>query len=220
MMGIAQKIPVNTAVKDDVGNKNHWEMVYLQKAFDETSWHQPVPQMSLSMIANTEATLETPVIDIGAGASLLADHLLDLGFRDVTALDISAAALKQAQARLGNRSKMLHWIEADVLRFDPARRYGLWHDRAAFHFLTEAGDRQRYAGVLEKTLEPGGQAIIATFSPKGPKQCSGLDVIRYDAQKLEQALGPVFRIMERREEVHFTPAGREQRFNYFRILKI
>jgi trans-aconitate methyltransferase len=207
-------------VKDNVERKDHWESVYRQKAVEETSWHQPSPKMSLIMIGRTAVSVKTPIIDIGGGASLLADHLLGLGYRDVTVLDISRAALEQAQSRLGDRSKQLNWIEADVTRFKPARQYGLWHDRAAFHFLTETGDRQKYARVLEKALEPGGQAIIATFSPQGPKKCSGLDIVRYDAQKIEKTLGPAFRLLEQQEDLHTTPAGREQRFNYFRILKI
>jgi 2-polyprenyl-3-methyl-5-hydroxy-6-metoxy-1,4-benzoquinol methylase len=207
-------------VKDNKGSKNHWETVYRQKAVEETSWHQPSPKMSLWMIGRTAVSVETPIIDIGGGASLLADHLLGLGYRDVTVLDISRAALEQAQSRLGDRSKQLNWIEADVTRFRPARPYGMWHDRAAFHFLTDAEDQQRYASVLEEALEPGGQAIIATFSPQGPKKCSGLDIVRYDAQKIEKTLGPAFRLLEQQEDLHTTPAGREQRFNYFRILKI
>ena len=207
-------------MKDNVGSKNHWEAVYQQKAVEETSWHQPIPQLSLSMIGRTAVAVKTPIIDIGGGASYLADHLLDLGYSDVTILDISKAALEQAQARLGDCSNKLSWIEADVTRFRPARRYGLWHDRAAFHFLTEAGDQQRYVSVLEEALEPGGQAIIATFSPQGPKKCSGLDIVRFDAQKIRKTLGAAFRLLEQQESLHVTPGGKEQRFNCFRIRRI
>ena len=207
-------------MKDNTERKDHWETVYRQKAVEETSWHQPSPEMSLTMIGQTAVSVETPIIDIGGGASFLADHLLELGYRDVTVLDISRAALEQARSRLGDRSEQLNWIEADITRFRPARQYGLWHDRAAFHFLTEAVDRQRYASVLEEALEPGGQAIIATFSPQGPKKCSGLDIVRYDAQKIGKTLGPAFRLLEQQADLHTTPAGREQRFNFFRILKI
>ncbi len=206
-------------MKDNVGSKSHWDAVYQQKAVDETSWHQPVPEMSLAMIRRAAVSLETPVIDIGGGASFLADHLLDLGYGDVTVLDISRAALEQAQSRLGECSEQFSWIEADVTRFAPARRYGLWHDRAAFHFLTDAGDQKRYASVLEQALEPGGQAIIATFSPQGPKKCSGLETVRYDAPGIEKTLGPAFRLLEHQENLHITPRGQEQRFNFFRILK-
>ena len=200
--------------------RQHWETVYQRKRFDETSWHQPVPRESLSAIEKADIALETPIIDIGGGASLLADHLLGLGYRDVTILDISSAALEQAHARLGDRAEQLSWIEADVTCFRPARRYGLWHDRAAFHFLTETGDRRRYVSVLEQAIEPGSQAIIATFSPHGPTQCSGLDIVQYDAHKMEKTLGPAFRLLGQQESRHTTPGGRKQRFNFFRIQKI
>lgn len=207
-------------MKDNGGAKEHWESVYRQKSFDETSWHQPVPTESLSMIAGAGIDPDAPVIDIGGGASLLADRLLGLGYRDVTVLDISRAALEQAQARLGELSDQLSWIEADVTRFRPERRYRLWHDRAAFHFLTEASDQQSYARVLEEALETGGQAIIATFSPRGPEKCSGLDIVKYDAPRIESTLGPAFQLLEQQEHLHVTPAGREQWFNYFRLRKI
>lgn len=209
----------NDAVKDKAGNRRHWEAVYKQKPYAETSWYEPVPQASLSMIENAAISFDTPIIDIGGGASLLVDHLLDLGYRDVSLLDISGSALEQAKARLGERSEQLKWIEADVTRFLPPARYGLWHDRAAFHFLTDTGDQQRYAGVLRQALEAGGQAIIAAFSPRGPRKCSGLDIVQYDARKIAETLGPVFRLLEQREHRHITPAGREQWFNYFRFVK-
>lgn len=207
-------------MKENVRSKKHWETVYRQKTVEQTSWHQSIPQMSLSMVAKAAESLDIPIIDIGGGASLLADHLLDHGYSDVTILDISGAALQQAQARLGDRSDQLNWIEEDVTRFRPARRYGLWHDRAAFHFLTEAGDQQRYASVLKDALESGGQAIIATFSPSGPKKCSGLDIVQYDTLKIESILGPAFRLLETQENLHVTPGGREQWFNFFRFLRL
>ena len=202
-----------------VERKSHWESFYLQKPVAETSWHQAIPQMSLEMVERADVSPDTAIIDIGGGASLLGDHLLERGFRDVTILDISRAAQVQAQTRLGEHSARLKWVEADVTRFKPQRRYGLWHDRAAFHFLTETEDRKKYASVLELTLDSGGQAIIATFSPSGPKKCSGLEIVQYDTASIEQALGPAFRLLEMQEDVHLTPDGREQRFNYFRFLK-
>lgn len=210
----------NAAVEDNVRTRHHWETVYQEKRFDETSWHQPVPQESLLAIGEADIALDTPVIDIGAGASLLVDHLLDLRHRDLTILDISAAALAQARTRLGDRSKQVSWIEGDVLRFEPERRYGLWHDRAAFHFLTEPGDQQKYVSVLRDALGPGGQAILATFSPRGPKKCSGLDIVQYDARTIRKTLGPAFHLLHHREHRHITPAGGAQWFNYFRILRI
>jgi SAM-dependent methyltransferase len=198
--------------------KEHWDRVYTQKPFNQTSWHQAIPRRSLLMIAQA-ASLTTAIIDIGAGASLLVDHLLDRGFRDLSVLDVSGAALKQARSRLGERSKRLNWIEADVLEFIPGRSFGLWHDRAAFHFLTSMEDQQKYVSVLNQALEPGGQAIIATFSPEGPAKCSGLDIVQYNDSKMERVLGKSFRLLENQAELHVTPAGNEQAFNYFRFQK-
>jgi ubiquinone/menaquinone biosynthesis C-methylase UbiE len=204
----------------DTERKDHWESVYQQKPADETSWHQAVPRWSLSMIAAANPGCDTPIIDIGGGASLLVDHLLEQGFNDVTVLDISAAALEQTKARLGSRAGRPCWVEADVTQFSPARRYGLWHDRAAFHFLTAPDDRRKYVGVLNRSLEPQGQAIIATFSPLGPEKCSGLEIIQYTAGKMQAVLGPSFELLEQQEELHLTPWGDKQNFNFFRFRKM
>lgn len=197
--------------------KRHWETVYGNKAIEETSWHQPFPHLSLSMIAHAGISRDAALIDIGGGASLLVDHLLDQGYSDLTVLDISAAALALASARLGQRAKRVTWVEADVTVYEPSRPFDLWHDRAAFHFLTEVKDRRRYLTVLRKALVPGGQAIVATFAPGGPEKCSGLDIVQYDAEKLGDELGPEFVLQEQHQERHKTPAGREQLFNFFRF---
>jgi len=197
--------------------KAHWESAYAGKQPGETSWHQEVPARSLSMISNARLDRSVPMIDIGGGASLVVDHLLELGYRDLTVLDISENALHHAQERLQRRADQVHWIEADVTRYHPARKFSLWHDRAAFHFLTEADDRSRYVQVLKKALIPGGQAVIAAFAPDGPKKCSGLDIVRYDAQKLSDLIGQEFILEEQAEEMHVTPAGREQSFGFYRF---
>ncbi len=197
--------------------KRHWETVYGNKTAEETSWYQLFPRLSLSMIARAGVGRDAALVDIGGGASLLVDHLLDQGYRDLTVLDISAAALAQASSRLGQRAKRITWVEADVTVYEPSRQFDLWHDRAAFHFLTEAKDRKRYMTVLRKALAPGGQAIVATFAPGGPQKCSGLDIVQYDAGKLGDELGPEFTLQEQHQERHETPAGREQLFNFFRF---
>jgi len=199
--------------------KQHWEQVYTDKAVHETSWHQANPLPSLSMI-NAAAGGDTPsLIDIGGGASLLVDHLLDLGYQDLSVLDIAGAALAQARQRLGPAAARVEWIEADVTKFEPERTWKIWHDRAAFHFLTDAADRRRYIRVLTRALTGGGQAIIAAFAPDGPSRCSGLDVVRYDAASLDAELGGGFILREEHFEVHRTPAGREQRFGFYRFGK-
>lgn len=211
--------------KDDAMNvnkpgfdrKQHWEGVYRDKVASETSWYQLIPRLSLAMIRNTGFGPEAALIDVGGGASRLVDYLLDAGYKDLTVLDLSLAALEQASQRLGDRAARVKWVESDVTAFKADRPFDIWHDRAAFHFLTAAEDRRRYMNVLNAAVGPGGQAIIATFAPGGPEKCSGLDIIQYDAGKLGTELGPEFLLQEQQEEVHITPANREQLFCFFRF---
>ncbi len=200
--------------------KQHWEEVYRSRSPREVSWHQAVPEPSLEMIESAAGGCRAPVIDIGGGASVLVDYLLDRGFDDVTVLDISRAALELARKRLGPRAAGVHWVEADVTRYTPERTFAVWHDRAAFHFLTDAGDRQRYIGVLRKALPAGGHAIIGTFALDGPSRCSGLAVVRYDAAGLAAELGAGFEQREERRVTHVTPAGREQHFSFHRLERV
>jgi SAM-dependent methyltransferase len=153
------------------------------------------------------------VIDVGGGASPLAGRLLDLGYA-AAVLDISAAALDRAKARLGARADQVGWIVADVTEVADVGRFDVWHDRAAFHFLTRPYERERYVGLLSRTVPPGGHAIIATFAPDGPAQCSGLDVVRYDGESLARELGAGFEQLRSVPETHFTPWGKPQSFQY------
>lgn len=197
--------------------KNHWESAWSGKRFQDKSWHQELPTLSLSMIDNAGTGTGEAVIDVGGGTSPLPACLLEKGFSDITVLDISAAAIRAAQALLGERSVAVRWIEADITRTRLERRYALWHDRAALHFLTRAGDRERYADVLNGAVLPGGQAIIAAFAPGGPKKCSGLDIVQYDAERLAAVLGPAWALAEERREMHLTPAGGRQKFGFYRF---
>ena len=200
--------------------KKHWERTWSEKSVTETSWYQEVPRLSLAMIAHASPGPNDPLIDIGGGASLLVDHLLKAGYRNLAVLDISLLALKQAQQRLGEDYRQVEWIETDVTKYQPDRKFALWHDRAAFHFLTSAKDRAAYVSVLKKALTAGGQAVIAAFAPGAPRQCSGLDIIQYDAEKLGLELGPEFVLDEEDQEIHITPLGREQQFGVYRFIKI
>lgn len=195
--------------------KLHWETVYQQKQPNEVSWYQVHPEYSLNLIRATGVARDRPIIDVGGGASHLVDQLLATGYQDITVLDIAAAALVNAHSRLGSRAAQVTWLESDVTTFEPPKQYALWHDRAVFHFLTDAPDRQRYLAILQHALPPGGHAIIATFSPDGPKQCSNLPVERYDATKLQATVGDAFKLLETRSEAHVTPANKTQHFLYF-----
>jgi len=200
-----------------VDRKQHWERVYSLKSAQEVSWYQAQPNASLEMITRAAAGKTAAVIDIGGGASRLVDCLLEQGCADLTVLDISGKALQQARDRLGPLADRVCWIEADVTAFEPLRTWDVWHDRAAFHFLTDAADRERYLSVLKRALGAGGQVIIAAFAIDGPQKCSGLDVERYDAEKLAETLGPGFLLEESCSEIHVTPAGGEQRFGFHRF---
>lgn len=194
--------------------KQHWDEVYARKAEDAVSWFQPRPEASLALIAATGLERHEPIVDVGGGASRLVDHLLAEGHTDVTVLDVAAAALAKSRARLGKAADGVHWIVADITRWQPERRYRLWHDRAVFHFLTDPADRAAYRRALEAGLAPGGQAVIASFALDGPERCSGLPVQRYSPATLAAELGPAFNLLEQLQEEHATPAGKPQRFQY------
>ena len=192
----------------------HWENVYGTKAETEVSWFQENPAPSLALIELAGATHRSAIVDIGAGASRLVDSLLDRGFECVTVLDLSEAALGTAKARLVTRAERVVWLTADVTKWQPATQYDVWHDRAAFHFLTSPSDQAAYVKCLHRALPLGGHAIIGTFAPDGPEQCSGLPVVRHDAGTLASALGTNFALIDTRRHEHATPRGVTQRFQF------
>lgn len=195
--------------------KSHWEHIYQNRPSEEVSWFQPKPTLSLELITQCHLAPDESIIDVGGGASKLVDHLVEAGYRSITVLDIARAALDLARARLGDVANRVDWLEADATNFHLAHQVHLWHDRAVFHFLTQAEERHRYIAGVKRTLLPGGHLIIAAFAPEGPKKCSGLDIVQYDARKLMTELGHAFEMLESRQEVHTTPSGAEQAFNYF-----
>src|SRR6266568_1496779 len=184
----------------DLGRRAHWDNVYTTKSEQEGSWFQEFPSISLSLIRSTGATAHSAIVDIGGGASRLVDALVDEGFEAVAVLDVSESALSAAKGRLGQRAAKVTWIVADVTRWEPVQRYDVWHDRAAFHFLTDETDRAAYVERLRRALQPAGYAIIATFATDGPERCSGLPVVRYDAASLGKALGAGFALVETRRD--------------------
>jgi SAM-dependent methyltransferase len=192
----------------------HWDHVYAAKPERELSWFQENPEVSLELIRASGTAKDAAIIDVGGGASRLADALLAEGFCDLTVLDISEQALGSAQSRLGPKAARVRWIAADVTAWEPARTYGLWHDRAAFHFLTEEAPRQAYAARLLRAVRPGGYVIIGTFAPNGPERCSGLPVMQHDAASIGAVLGERFTLIESRSHEHMTPAGRIQPFQF------
>ncbi|HET7330448.1 class I SAM-dependent methyltransferase [Dyella sp.] len=201
-----------------VDPRRHWEQVYETKTADAVSWFQARPNTSLAFIADSELSPDAPVIDVGGGASTLVDHLLDLGYTNLSVLDISAQALAQAKARLGAaRARRVHWLVQDVTRFVPSQPYALWHDRAVFHFLTDEAARSAYLTALRRSVAPGGTVIVATFATDGPTQCSGLKVTRYNANTLNALFGSEFERMATARDMHVTPWGSIQAFTYLRL---
>src|SRR4051794_12496260 len=172
--------------------QSHWQGVYTSKRPDEVSWFQKTPTVSLELLRAAGTTPASSIIDVGGGASRLVDLLLDEGYQALTVLDVSTSALAESQARLGKAATNVSWISADVTTWEPHATYDLWHDRAAFHFLTEPADRAAYVTCLKAALKPGGHAIVATFAPDGPERCSGLPVVRYDGRSLAAVLGDAF----------------------------
>jgi ubiquinone/menaquinone biosynthesis C-methylase UbiE len=196
-----------------VDRKAHWEQVYTTKARAEVSWFQAEPARSLALVREAAAGRPVSIIDIGGGDSSLVDGVVSEGLGQMTVLDISGAALARARARLGARASEVRWIEADVTRADLADgSLDIWHDRAVFHFLTDAADRARYVALAARALRSGSTMLVFTFALDGPSRCSALDVMQYSPESLARELGEAFTLVEGMAESHRTPSGAEQRF--------
>lgn len=193
--------------------RRHWDDVYSTKPADTVSWFQDNPAPSLDMIARTGVGKSEAVIDIGGGASVLIDRLLDLGHSNLSVLDIAPAGLAVAQKRLGGRAKRVTWIAHDVTIWQPSQdAFAIWHDRAVLHFLVEEADRAAYLRALDRGVRTGGFVILAPFALSGPERCSGLPVRRYSAEMLQAELGQGFQLIDQRLQAHVTPAGNRQDF--------
>ncbi len=188
-----------------------WEGVHDGKPVDGVSWWQSVPELSLGLVDSTELALDEPIIDVGAGWSTLVDHLVTRGYRDLTAIDLSATALQTVRDRLGPAGADVVLDVADVLDLRPTRQYALWHDRAVYHFLTEPDEREDYLASLDRSLRPGGWLVVATFGPDGPTTCSGLPIVRYTHDELA-AQFPRHELVATSGEEHQTPWGSTQQF--------
>jgi SAM-dependent methyltransferase len=198
---------------------DHWEAVYEHKRPDQVSWYQREAILSAELIRSLDLARDAAILDVGGGASTMVDALLALGYEDVTVLDISAAALGAAQNRLGERCLRVRWLHEDLLEWQPQRRYDVWHDRAVFHFLVFPADRALYGRLLNKALKADGHAIVGTFAPGGPAQCSGLEVRQYTPEGICDEFGDRFSLVGTREELHTTPAGTPQPFSWAVIRK-
>jgi len=199
--------------RPEAGLREHWDTVYDRLTPEGVSWYEPAASVSLELVEELALPPDIPVLDVGGGASALVDGLVAGGYSDISVLDISAPALEAARSRLP-AGAAVNWLHEDLLAWQPRRRYGLWHDRAVFHFLTDPAERRRYLGLMYQALRDGGHVIMATFSPDGPGSCSGLPVARYSAGDLTAALGSGFDVIRSGRHTHRTPSGKFQPFTW------
>jgi SAM-dependent methyltransferase len=210
-------VPTDTSRR--IAREAHWQHQYATRAPDSVGWYEADPSMSRRLVAEALERGARSVIDVGGGASSLVDSLVDQRIR-VAVLDIAEAGLDVARERLGERAEQVTWIVADVTTAFDIGRFDVWHDRAVFHFLTEAADRAAYVALATRSTEGGGTALLATFAPDGPERCSGLPVCRYDGAALALELGPAFRLEASEPYVHVTPSGVPQSFVYSRFTRL
>lgn len=196
---------------ENFNRKEHWETIYDTKAPNEVSWYQPIPKTSLDFIQRY-AQKDDAIIDIGGGDGFLVDHLLDLGYNNITVLDISEKAIERAKARLGDKASTVKWIVSDITEFEPNEQYTIWHDRAVFHFLTDSKDIERYQQTVTASIAPKGKKLIGTFSESGPKKCSGIEIKQYSENLLKETFMQDFEPLECFFENHTTPFDTIQNF--------
>ena len=190
----------------------HWQAIYDAKPLESCSWYQPVPQTSLDFITSLNLSLDAPILDVGGGDSFVVDHLLRAGFADVTVLDISSKAIDRAKERLGEDASRVTWVVSDVTDFRPTRTYALWHDRAAFHFLTAEEDREAYRQAQRLGTGEGSKLIVATFSTNGPAKCSGTAIQQHDEVSLADTFAADWSPVSTSIVHHTTPSGGGQEF--------
>ena len=201
-------------------HKTHWEKLYETKAGSDLSWFQPYPHTSVDFINLFKLPKTSSIIDVGGGDSHLVDALLELGYSDITVLDISAKSIERAKARLGEKASTITWLEKDIVDFDPQRKYDFWHDRAAFHFLTTEIQIMKYLAIAKQAIKPGGHLVLGTFSDNGPAKCSGLDIRQYTEASMSILFEKDFRRIKCVQETHTTPFNTQQDFVFCSFQRI
>jgi len=205
---------------ENFDRKKHWETIYQTKELKDVSWFQPTPENSLYFITQCKVPITAKVIDIGGGHSFLVDHLLDLGYQDISVLDISSSAIDRAKKRLGDKAKYVKWIVADAATFKPTEKYDFWHDRAAFHFLTDEQEISTYLETAEQNINAKGVLVIGTFSEQGPKKCSGIDIKQYSEKTMTERLNMFFEKIKCITVDHTTPFNTIQNFVFCSFRKL
>tara|TARA_Y100000385_G_scaffold182894_1_gene188935 strand:- start:607 stop:1227 length:621 start_codon:yes stop_codon:yes gene_type:complete len=199
--------------------KSHWDRIYDSKQMNEVSWFQESPSTSIDLIKSFNLDLNASIIDVGGGDGFLVDHLLMMGFKNITVLDISSSAINKAKKRLGNNSSLVEWIVSDISKFIPNKKYDLWHDRAAFHFLTESNEIKHYIRSTELHIKQNGNLIIGTFSENGPLKCSGIRITQYSQISLSELFNDMFKVKESFQTDHKTPLNTIQNFTFCSFIK-
>ncbi|NUQ26060.1 MAG: class I SAM-dependent methyltransferase [Saprospiraceae bacterium] len=205
---------------ENFDRKKHWENIYQTKQLNEVSWYQPTPETSLDFIKQYNVPTTAKIIDVGGGDSLLVDHLLDKGYQDIAVLDISEAAIDRAKTRLGERAEKVKWIVADAAKFQPTEQYDFWHDRAAFHFLTDEQEISNYLETAQRSIKPTGVLIIGTFSEQGPNICSGIKIKQYSENSMTERLKNFFEKIKCITIDHKTPFDTIQNFVFCSFRKL
>ncbi len=205
---------------ENFDRKKHWENIYQTKELKEVSWFQPTPETSLDFFKQFNVPTTSKVIDIGGGDSFLVDHLIDLGYQDISVLDISSAAIDRAKQRLGDKAKNVKWIVADAATFKPTEKYHFWHDRAAFHFLTDEQEISNYLKTAQENINPAGVLVIGTFSEQGPKKCSGIEIKQYSETTMTNRLKRFFEKIKCITVDHKTPFDTIQNFVFCSFRKL
>ena len=199
--------------------EDHWQNVYDKKNENEVSWYQKYPKLSLEFVKSLNLSLDAEIIDIGAGESRLVDNLLEMGFVNLSVLDISSKSIEKTKKRLGLKSKLVNWIVSDINNFNPTKKYDLWHDRAAFHFLKDSVEIDNYVKLVKSSLHNQGNLIIATFSENGPLKCSGLEVSRYSENSISDLFNNDFELIKSQKSIHKTPFSTSQEFLFSKFKK-
>ncbi len=195
-----------------INRKEHWETIYSNKKMEEVSWYQAVPRVSLDLFQKNNVSKDASILDVGGGDSFLVDHLLELGYENLTVLDISAKAVERAQKRLGKHAERVRWIVSDIVDFQPEKTFDVWHDRAVFHFLTETEEINKYQSLVNRSLNKNGLFFIGTFSIDGPTKCSGIGIQQYSEETIEATFGLELQARETFRQEHETPFNTTQEF--------
>jgi SAM-dependent methyltransferase len=205
---------------EEFNRQRHWDNIHQTKDIKDVSWYQSTPTTSLDFLKQFNIPTTARIIDVGGGDSFFVDHLLDLGYHDVTVLDISAAALDKTKKRLSARAEKVKWVVADAANFKPTGQYDFWHDRAAFHFLTQEQEIENYIDTVRQSIKPGGILVIGTFSEQGPKKCSGIEIKQYSETSMTERLKRFFDKVKCITVDHRTPFDTIQNFIFCSFKKL